>query len=146
VKGPNHLQAKCANHPSVFAKIASDFAVISLGGGCVLETTYQNIRGQFKSPPQLASHPYFEIVHQYNVTTMLSQENITKYVLLFFGFIIFATCVFFVLFSVKVRQFVDNMFDSVDTTSNNDICQNIERPEVGESQEEEGQSGLANQN
>jgi len=38
------------------------------------------------------------------------------------------------------------MFDSVDTTSNNDICQNIERPEVGESQEKESQSGLANQN
>ena len=147
VKGPNHLQAKCANHPSVFAKIASDFAVISLGGGCVLETTYQNIRGQFKSPPQLASHPYFEIVHQYNVTTMLSQENITKYVLLFFAFIIFSTCLLFVLFSVKVRQFVDNMFDSVDTTSNNDICQNVDRPEVKLSQgEEETQSGLANQN
>ena len=111
-----------------------------------METTYQNIRGQFKSPPQLASHPHFEIVHQYNVATMLSQENITKYALLFFAFIILATCLFFVLFSVKVRQFVDNMFDNIDDTSNNDICQNIERPEVGESQEEEGQSGLANQN
>ena len=39
------------------------------------------------------------------------------------------------------------MFDNIDDTSENpDICQDIERPGVGLSQEEESQSGLANQN
>ena len=76
----------------------------------------------------------------------MSQENITHYALLFFAFIILATCLLFVLFSVRVRHLVNDIFDNLDDTSETpDIGQDVEQPGVALSQQEGSQPDLANQ-
>ena len=80
----------------------------------------------------------FALIHTMSHSKMVFQNRAS--------FIILATCLLFVLFSVRVRHLVNNIFDSIDDTSeNHDICQDEERPAVVLGQQEDSRSDLANQ-
>ena len=78
IKGPSHLKAKCLNNPSKFLQISSDFAIIAIGGGCNVEVSHQNLKGQYETGPQVKHFAYFEIIHQYNLLTTWSSQDFIK--------------------------------------------------------------------
>ena len=78
IKGPSELQAKCLQNPSQFFKVNSDFAFIGLGGGCKIEVSHKNLKGKYEVGPSVQHFPHFEIIHQYNLITIWSQQDYAR--------------------------------------------------------------------
>ena len=78
IKGPSHIKAKCLNNPSKFLQLHSDFAIISIGGGCHIEVSHNNLKGQFISGPHLRHFAYFEIIHQYNLPRIWGNHDLAS--------------------------------------------------------------------
>ena len=77
IRGPSQLKAKCLQKPSQFFKVNSDFSVIGLGGGCTIEVSHKNLKGQFEVGPPVQHFTYFEIIHQYNLLNIWSNQDYT---------------------------------------------------------------------
>ena len=129
LKGPANLKFKCKDNPSRYIQVHNDYALLALGGGCHIEASHKNLKGQYSVSPSIKSFAYFEILFQYNLHKNWSPLDYIYLGIIIFALLALSGLVFAVLicsFGLNIKTQFDSLFshfvDKFESGNDEDNC------------------------
>ena len=104
IKGPSKVRHKCLNHPSRYFEIKTQYAVVALGGGCQIQINYQNLKGKYEAQPLTKLSAYFKVLHQYNLQSEWSSEQIHTIAVIFTIIVVFTLIGFLCFYAAYIHH------------------------------------------